>query len=79
MRALAWASAIALPFWLARSSMVLRLSIARAIITSSTITEIVAIKAKPRRQQCLPDINIRGGCKKECSLLLETCFLGGAL
>ena len=47
IRAFDWASAIARPFWLARSSIVLRLNIAKAIITSRTITEIVAIKAKP--------------------------------
>jgi hypothetical protein len=47
IRALPLASAIALPFWLERNSMVLRLNIASAITTSKTIIEMVAIKAKP--------------------------------
>ncbi|HCI92598.1 MAG TPA: hypothetical protein DHV60_08635 [Verrucomicrobiales bacterium] len=47
-RAFALASAIALAFWLERISMVLMLSIARATRTRSTITEMVAISAKPR-------------------------------
>ena len=47
IRALPWASAIARPFWLERDSMVLRLNMARAIMTSKTITEMVAIKANP--------------------------------
>jgi hypothetical protein len=47
-RAFAWASAIALLFWLERSSSVLKLNMAMATMTSKTITEIVAIKANPR-------------------------------
>ncbi|PQJ29429.1 hypothetical protein BSZ32_13660 [Rubritalea profundi] len=48
IRAFAWASAIALPFWLERTSTALRLNIPRAIMTSNAMIEIVAIKAKPR-------------------------------
>ncbi|HAC80844.1 MAG TPA: hypothetical protein DCG06_11155 [Deltaproteobacteria bacterium] len=47
-RAFAWASAIALLFWLERSSSVLRPNMAKAIMTNKTITEIVATKANPR-------------------------------